>query len=422
MSDLKKRFDALIAPVIRFDVDLDIVHASGAWVTDSEGERFLDFTCGIGVTNLGHRHPDVVDAVRKQLDQLWHAGSVFRYESLALAAEGLGDVTPEGIERFFFMNSGAEAVEGAIKLARKTSGRQGVVVFRGGFHGRTMGSVSYTTSKANYRQGYHPLLPSVFVTPFPHPYLYAMTQDEAVDYCLTELHRMFRHEVTPPEIAAFLIEPVQGEGGYYPAGERFLSEIRAIADEHGILLVMDEVQTGFGRTGDWFASSAYGVRADILVLGKGIASGLPLSAVGASADLLDQWPPGSHGTTFGGNPLACAAAAATIEATRGVLPSVPGLSEHAFRRFRELQAEHPTIGDVRGMGLMIGVELTAADGTPDLHAYRHVKSHAVDNGLLILNCGPEGNIIRFIPPLITTTDELDRGIDILAQGLQSYES
>ncbi|MDH3471995.1 MAG: aminotransferase class III-fold pyridoxal phosphate-dependent enzyme [Acidimicrobiia bacterium] len=395
---------------------------NGAWLTDSEGETYLDFACGISVTNLGHNHPGVMAAVQEQLGKVWHAGGVFRYDSLVNAGEALRSVTPDTIDKFFFMNSGSEAIEASVKMARKLSGRQGVLVFRGGFHGRTMGSVTYTTSKAEYREGYHPLLPSVFVAPFPHPFSWGMTQDEAVEFSLRELDQVLRHQVTPQEVACFLVEPVQGEGGYYPAGQAFLQGLRDRADEHGILLIHDEVQTGFGRTGDWWTTNTYGVRPDIMVFGKAIANGLPLSAVGASAELMDRWPMGSHGTTFGGNPVSAAAAAATIAGLAEVIPGVPELSTHAFTRLHELQDRHPTVGDVRGLGLMIGIELVDGDGKPDPAAFSHIQKYGVENGLFILDCGPEGNIIRFIPPLIVTKDELDRGIEILASAMTDYES
>jgi 4-aminobutyrate aminotransferase len=321
------------------------------------------------------------------------------------------------------MNSGAEAVEGAVKLARKTSGRQGIIAFRGGFHGRTMGSVSYTTSKAKYRQGYHPLVGSVFIAPYPWPFRWQMDQEAATARALDELDYMFKHEVTPGEVAAFLVEPLQGEGGYYPGGAEFLRGLRERADEHGVLLIMDEVQTGFGRTGDWFTSQVYDIRPDILAMGKGIANGLPLSAFGASKELMDAWPAGSHGTTFGGNPIACAAAAATIEALEDVIPQVPKLSDHAFDRWLELHSRFRTIGDVRGLGLMIGIELVREDGiTPNEDAMVALRKYALDHDLLILPCGPDVNIIRFIPPLNVSTDELDQGIDILADGLAAYEA
>ena len=285
-----------------------------------------------------------------------------------------------------------------------------------------MGSVTYTTSKAKYRQGYHPLLPSTFVVPYPHPYGWGMTQEEANAYALRELEFKFRHEVTPGEVAAFLIEPMQGEGGYYPASKEFLDAIRAIADEHGILLIMDEVQTGFGRTGDWFTSQVYDVRPDVLVMGKAIANGLPLSAVGASKELLDKWPAGSHGTTFGGNPVSCAASAATVDGLRDVIPTVGDTSAYAFGRWTELKEAHRTIGDVRGLGLMIGIDLVNEASEPNPAAFTAIDAYAQEAGMFILNCGPEGNIIRFIPPLNVLREDLDRGIDILAEGIEKYEA
>ena len=422
MNELLKRYQEVIAPVITWDTELHIASGQGAWVTDIEGETYLDFTCGIGVSNLGHRHPTVQAAASAQLGKLWHAGGAFRYESLANAGEAIAGVAPGDIDMFFFMNSGAEAVEASVKMARKLTGRQGVVVFRGGFHGRTMGSVTYTTSKAKYREGYHPLLPSVFVTPYPRYFAWGMSHEDAVDYCISELHRLFRHEITAHEVACFLYEPVQGEGGYYPGGQRFMTELRRLADEHGILLIADEVQTGFGRTGDWFTSRIYDVQPDVITLGKAIANGLPLSAVGASSELMSRWQAGSHGTTFGGNPVSAAAAAATVEAMGTVLPDVPALSEHAFARLNELKDKHGVVGDVRGLGLMIGVELVKpGTNEPDPEAYSHIAAAALERGLLILDCGPDGNVIRFIPPLIVTTEELDRGIDILDEALGSYK-
>jgi 4-aminobutyrate aminotransferase len=422
MTDLTARFDELLAPVITYDTDVEIVGGDGVWVTDTKGRKYLDFACGISVTNLGHQHPHVKAAVLDQIDQLWHAGGAFKYSSKVRAAERLFEVTPDGIEQFLFLNSGAEAVEAAAKLARKTTGRQGIMVFRGGFHGRTMGSVSYTTSKAKYRQGYHPLLPSVFVAPFPHPFSWRMSQEDADQLALDELHRMFRHDVLPEEIAAFLIEPVQGEGGYYPASAEFLGALRAIADEHGILLMLDEVQTGFGRTGDWFAADGYGISPDVLIMGKAIANGFPLSAVGTSRERFSRWKPGSHGTTFGGNPVSCAASAATIESLRDVVPQVPSKSEHAVERLHGLAAVHPTIGDVRGRGLMIGIELVDGDGAPNPKGLDFVRDSALEQGMFILTAGPDFNIIRFIPPLVASLEEIDYGIDILDKALTEYEA
>jgi len=422
LSDFSTRFNDVLAPVIAYNTDVEIVSGDGVWVTDAAGKRYLDFACGISVTNVGHQHPGVKAAVLEQIDRLWHAGGSFKYESKIRAAEALREVTPDGIDQFLFMNSGAEAVEAAVKMARKTTGRQGVIVFRGGFHGRTMGAVSYTTSKAKYRQGYHPILPSVFVTPFPHPYRWGMTQDGADQMALAELERLFHHEIEPEEVAAFLVEPVQGEGGYYPASSVFLGALRDLADRHGILLILDEVQTGFGRVGAWFAGDLLGARPDVLVMGKAIANGFPLSAVGASTERFALWKPGSHGSTMGGNPIACAAAAATISALEDIIPTVPSLADHAMTRFREIAGHRSTVGEVRGLGLMIGIELSHDDGTPDPEAMAHVKTQALEEGMFILTCGPDANVIRFIPPLIVTPEELDTGIDILDRALASYEA
>ncbi|MEX1207821.1 MAG: aminotransferase class III-fold pyridoxal phosphate-dependent enzyme [Acidimicrobiia bacterium] len=422
MNSLVQRHEKVYAPVITWDSDLEIVSGEGAWVTDVEGEKYLDFACGISVVNSGHNHPAVVAAAKDQLDKVWHAGGAFRYDSLVTAAEKVLEITPPSIDRLFFMNSGAEAVEAGIKLARKTTGRQGVMVFRGGFHGRTMGSVTYTTSKAKYREGYHPLVPSVFVTPFPHPFGWGMTEDEATDYAIRELDMKFAHEVTPKEVAALLIEPVQGEGGYYPAPVRFMKHLAELAKEHGILLVFDEIQTGFGRTAKWFASEHFGVEPDVLLMGKAIANGLPLSAIGARSEIFEKWTPGSHGTTFGGNPVACAAAAANMDVLAGLIPNTPALSEHAFARFNEMKNRHRTIGNVRGLGLMIGVELVKpGTNTPDPDAFPFLAKHTREHGLLILDCGPNGNVIRFIPPLCVTAAELDQGLDIIDAALTAYE-
>ncbi len=421
MTDLQNRFKEIIAPVIQFDYQIEIVEGKGSWVTAADGRQYLDFACGIATTNMGHRPDSVVAAAQDQLNKLWHAGGSFLYEPIVAAAENIIEIAPDGIDKVLFMNSGAEAVEASVKLARKVSGRQGIMTFRGGFHGRTMGSVTYTTSKAKYRQGYHPLVPSVFVTPFPHPFRWGMSQEEANAYALRELEFKFKHEVTPGEIAAFLVEPLQGEGGYYPASHEFIHALRAIADEHGILMILDEVQTGFGRTGDWFTSQVYDVRPDILVMGKAIANGLPLSAVGASAQVFDAFPAGSHGTTFGGNPVSCAASAANVDALRKVIPGVNRLSEHAFSRWNEIKDRHRMVGDVRGLGLMIGIELVTEGNEPDIDAFGAIGQYALDAGMFILNCSPDGNVIRFIPPLNVSDEDLDRGIDILDDAIAKYE-
>lgn len=423
MTDLLGRHRRVLADVISWSTDIVAVSAKGLWVTDDRGRRYADFACGTAVTNLGHNHLRVVAAARAQLDELVHSGCIFRYESVVKAAEGLRRVTPEGIEKFMFSNSGAEAVEAAVKLAKYVTGRQGVVAFRGGFHGRTMGSVAYTTSNVKYRRHYHPLLPSVFIAPFPHPYRWGTDEDSATELALDELERMFAHQIHPEEVACLLVEPVQGEGGYYPAPSGFLHALRAVADRYGMLLVFDEVQTGFGRTASWFAADHYPVDPDVLVMGKAIANGLPLSAVGAPAALMDRWAAGAHGTTFGGNPVSCAAAVATMEVMDGLLGRAGELSARAFERFRKAQESHPLIGDVRGLGLMIGVELVAdrQSRRPDKEAMDFVSAYGRDHELVVIGCGPEGNVIRFIPPLVTTDEELDRAIDTIEEALAAYQ-
>ena len=424
MNDLVARHNDLIAPVIAFDTDIHAVSAEGIWITDIDGRKWADFACGTAVTNLGHNHPAVVEAAHAQIDKMIHSGCIVRYDSVVDIAERLRAVTPPAIEKFAFANSGAEAAEATVKLAKHITGRQGVITFRGAFHGRTMGSVAYTTSNAKYRDGYHPVLGSVFVAPYPHPYRWGMSKDQAVELSLNELRLMFKHIVTPKNIAAFLVEPVQGEGGYYPAPPAFLDALRSLADEHGIKLIYDEVQSGFGRTAEWFAADHYDAKPDIMAMGKGIANGLPLSAYGASRKTIDAWPVGAHGTTFGGNPVSTAAAVAVVDTMDGLLPHARDLSKHSFERLDDMAERHPTIGDVRGLGLMIGAEFVSdrENRTPDAEAFRHVRAYAAERDLIIISCGPDGNILRFIPPLVTTREELDWALDLVDEGLTSWET
>lgn len=424
MSDHLDRHSNIIAPVIAFDTPIVADHAEGIWITDVEGNRWADFACGTAVTNLGHNHPAVVAAAHAQIDKLMHSGCIVHYDPLVNAAEKLAAVAPVGIEKFGYANSGAEAVEAAVKLARYTTGRQGVITFRGAFHGRTMGSVSYTTSNAKYRNGYHPILGSTFVVPFPHPYRWGVSEEEAVQRSLDELRLLFKHVVTPDNIGAMLIEPMQGEGGYYPAPPAFMETLRRICDDTGIKLVFDEVQTGFGRTAEWFATDHYEVEPDIIALGKGIANGLPLSAYGASTEMIDSWPVGAHGTTFGGNPVSCAASVAVLDTMGDLLPHARDLSKRAFERFEDIADRHATIGDVRGLGLMIGVELVADRDTREQspEAFKAVQEYCFDRELVIIECGPDGNVIRFIPSLVTTADELDWAIGLIEEGLTAWES
>ena len=317
---------------------------------------------------------------------------------------------------FFFSNSGAEAVEGAIKLARLYTGRQGIISFTGGFHGRTMGALSLSTSTGRYRKGYHPLLPSIFRAPYPYCYrCFLSHKPETCSMgCLEYLKRMFRHEIDPDEVAAIIIEPVLGEGGYVVPPKDYLKELRKLCTQHGILLIADEVQTGFGRTGKWFASEHFEVVPDIMAVAKGIASGFPLSAVISTKDIMSKWPPGAHGTTFGGNPVSCAAAIATIETIEEekLLERATSVGRYALERLKVMQGKYPAIGDVRGLGLMIGVEFVKADGSPDGEMCKMVCQRCEEDGLIIIECGIDKNIIRLMPPLITTREEMERALNI----------
>ena len=394
----------------------------GCYLFDQDGTRYLDFTSGIGVTNTGHCHPRVVEAVQKQAGLLLHGqvNIVLHPRMLELIEELTSIVAPE-LDGFFFSNSGAEAVEGAVKLARTATARPNVIVFQGSFHGRTVGTMSLTTSKTIYRAGYQPLMPGVFVTPFPYAYRYGWPSEQTVEWCLEELRYILQTQTAPEETAALLLEPVLGEGGYVVPPSGFLEGLRRICDEHGILLIMDEVQSGFGRTGRWFAHEHFGVTPDIMIVAKGLASGLPLSGVIAPMELMDRWKPGSHGGTFGGNPLACAAAIETIRVIReeGLLENAQARGEHLTSGLRHLQERYELIGDVRGLGLMIGAEFTDPEGKPDGVISKAVVASCLEQGLLLLTCGPWDNTVRFIPPLVVSEGQIDEALGVFEHGLAS---
>jgi 4-aminobutyrate aminotransferase len=416
-----ERSRQVVADTFGFATTLEAVRAEGPWVYAADGRRYLDCASGTATTNLGHNHPRVVAAAREQMDRMVHAGGIFRYESMVALGERLAEITPGRIGTFFFLNGGSEAVEGAVKLARHVSGRHGVVAFRGGFHGRTLGSTSYTSSKAFYRARYAPFVGGVHISPFPTPFRWETTLDEAADQALRALDELHRHDLPGNETACYLVEPVQGEGGYHPAGARFLEGLRERADRHGALLIFDEVQTGFARTGEWFAAQTYGVDPDVIAVAKALANGFPVSAIGAAPDVMARWPTGAHGSTFGGNPIACAAGCAAIDAIgeEGLRARARALGDRATARFRTLAEVVPHVGDVRGPGLMIGVEL--AD--PDTRRPRRDLARATldyareEEGVVMIECGPDGNVIRFIPPLVVTDDELDLAAGALERGI-----
>jgi 4-aminobutyrate aminotransferase len=335
----------------------------------------------------------------------------------------LAEITPGGLDVTFLANSGAEAVEGGLKLAKYVTGRPIVVAFQGGFHGRTLGAVSVTTSKVHYREGYEPLAASTYFAPFPHPYRCPLghAPEHCVDQCLAFLKLQFERVIDPHQVAAILIEPVQGEGGYIPADFRFLRELRAICDQYGIMLIFDEVQTGFGRTGKWWGGEHSGVVPDIQVMAKGIASGFPLSAVSSRREIMEQWSVGAHGSTFGGNPVSCAAACATIDVIRdeGLIENAARMGERLRDSLRALQVDQPMIGEVRGLGLMTAAEFVHEDGSPNGEAAEAVRAHALEQGLLLLTCGLRDHVVRFIPALNIDQADLDRGFEIFAGAVRA---
>lgn len=419
-SHLKKAKKFLTSALV-FHTPLKALSTHGLYVEASDGKTYMDLASGLAATNIGHAHPEVVKAVTEQAQNLTHSGCIFHYDSILNLAEKLASITPEGIDKFFFSNSGAEAVEGAIKLARHTTGRQGIIAFQGGFHGRTFGAMTLTTSSAKYTKGYHPLLPSVYHTPYPYCYRcpFGTTPKKCSLQCFTSLETMLTREIIPEEVACMIIEPVLGEGGYCPAPKDFLLRLRELCTEHGILLIFDEVQSGFGRTGEWFAAEGYGITPDILTMAKGIASGMPLSAVGASKKIMSRWPPGAHGTTFGGNPISCAASIATINVIENedLLQNAQKLGRAALRELRKIARSHSSIGDVRGMGLMIGVEFIAEDGSADRACLEKVMERCLNKGLIIIDCGVNKNVARLIPPLNITKGELMLAIEIFKEAL-----
>ena len=406
---------------------LAVARGEGAVIEDVDGNRFLDFTAGIAVCTTGHCHPRVVAAVKNQAERLIHmSGTDFYYAPLRDVSRKLAEIAPgNGPKRVFLTNSGTESIEAAFKLARWHTGRKRVIAFIGAFHGRTMGALSLTASKTIQRRGFGPLIPGVTHVPFPNPYRPgAGNSPESCARAVIEHieQTLFARTVPPEEVAAIFVEPIQGEGGYIVPPPDFHRNLKALAEEHGILYVADEVQTGMGRTGRMFAMEHFGVEPDILCLAKGIASGLPLGAVIASEQIMD-WPPGAHASTFGGNPLSCAAALETIALLEeGLIENAARVGRHLIERLREVQQRHRLIGDVRGMGLMVGIELVR-DRVSKAPAHKErdaVIEACFRRGLLLLGCGD--NTIRFSPPLLIDTDHVDTAAAILDEALTEVEN
>jgi len=410
-----------LSPVWTHGTDIIASRAEGAYVYDLDGRAYLDFTCGIGVTNTGHCHPKVVAAIREQAGLLLHGqANIILHQPMLELVRSLMPIVPPSIDGFFFSNSGAEAVEGAIKLARHATGRSNVIVFQGSFHGRTSSTMALTTSKTIYRAGYQPLPSGVFVAPYPYAYRYGWSEEQTTQWCLDELEFLLLSQSAPQETAAILIEPVLGEGGYVVPPKAYLDGLRQLCDRHGILLIADEIQSGFGRTGRWFALEHFDLRPDIMTVAKGLGSGLPISGVFSRLELMQKWAPGSHGGTFGGNAVAAAGAVATIAAMRDehMLENAQMRGEQLMAGLKVLQAQYPVIGDVRGLGLMIGTEFRDAGRKPDKKTAKSVAKACHERGLMLLTCGPWDNVIRWIPPLIVSAAQIDEGLNIFEAALK----
>src|SRR6187551_713877 len=411
-----------LTPVLGRYFERNWSHGEGHRLYDTDGRAYLDFANGIAVTALGHAHPRVTAAIHAQVDMLVGPINAIGFTApISDLAEALAATFPDPLDSVMFLNSGSEAIDGALKMARRVTGRPGIIAFRGGFHGRTFGATSVTTSNLNYRTGYEPLLPGVYFAPFPTPHPEFGSDEEAASAAaLAILQSLLSTVVAPSMVGAILIEPVLGEGGYVPAPASFLQALRALTVEHGILLIADEVQSGYGRTGAMWAFEHAGIVPDIVCVAKAIANGLPLSAIVSSRSLQERWGRGAHGSTFGGNPVACAAGIAVLEVIRE-----ERLVENAAERGAELSAglakiaaEDDRIGDIRGPGLMVGVEFTdRATGTPDGALPDQLMAACADNGLLVLSCGQVHETIRWIPPIDVTAGEIAEAVEIFGETL-----
>ncbi len=406
---------AQLSPVLKQATPVIAARGEGALLFDEDERRYLDFTAGIGVTSTGHCHPRVVQAAQEQVGRMIHAQyTTVMHRPLLTLADRLGEVLPTGLSRLFFANSGSEAVEASLRLVRQATERPNIVVFHGGFHGRTIGAASLTSSSTKYRSGFAPMMAGVTISPFPDPHHYGWSQEEATRFALDQLDYTLATISSPQDTAAFLVEPVLGEGGYVPASAEFFAGLRERADEHGILLVLDEVQAGYGRTGRFWGHQHFEAHPDVVITAKGLASGFPLSAIAASEELMAKAWPGSQGGTYGANAVACAAALATLDVI-----TEEGLVANAEQRGAQLRAgleasvaKHSPHSNVRGLGLMQGVEFRDENGKPDPAAALAAQQSAYKHGLLLLTCGAYGQVVRFIPALVVDEALVDEALQV----------
>jgi len=410
----------LLSPIWTHLTTIQPERAEGIYLYDADGTRYTDFTSGIGVTNTGHCHPQVVQAIRSQAEKLIFGQMNIVIPPVTVAlAEALNEITPTSIDRFFFSNSGAEAVEASVKLARHATGKRNIIVFQGSFHGRTAQTMAMTTSKYIYRHNYQPLPSGVFVAPYPYSYFYGWDEETTTEFCMNQLDLLIHGQTKPEDTAAVIIEPVLGEGGYVPAPAGFLQELRTFCNDNDILLITDEVQSGFGRTGKFFAFEHAGIEPDIIVMAKGLGSGLPISGIASTSELMEKWVPGSHGGTYGGgSTISTAAALATVNLLKDekLVENAAKLGNRLLDLLRESQDQFPVIGDVRGLGLMAATEFTKDEG-PDKDTAKAVQNSCLKRNLLLLTCGTYENVIRWIPPLVVTEDQVEDSVSLFRDSL-----
>jgi 4-aminobutyrate aminotransferase len=416
--------DTYVNPVLARTARIVAEKAKGSYIYDMNGDAYLDFATGIAVNNIGHCHPKVVEAVQKQAAELMHTSVTTYHKRYIELAKKLVEITPKTLDSVFLANSGAEAVEGAIKMARYVTGRPAIINFKGSFHGRTLMTTALTTSKLYYREKYEPLPTSIFTLPFPYAHRsnHRTNPEALVNECIEQFDVLFNQFVSPEQVAAILVEPIQGEGGYVIPPFNFFERLRKIADKHGILLIIDEVQTGFARTGKMFAIEYAGIEPDIMLMAKGIAGGMPLSAFISRKELTSKWKPGRHGSTFGGNPVSCAAALASIEVIESerLADRAAAQGKRMLNRLSKLTS-HKNVADVRGLGLMIGIEFEDEQGQPEHDVCERVANLCIQNKLLVLTCGTHGHVLRLIPPLNMSDEEADKGMDILEKAIASVK-
>lgn len=423
--DLAALADGHLTPVLGRYFERSWSHGIGHRLYDTAGKAYLDFANGIAVTALGHAHPAVTAAIHAQVDKLiGPTGAIGYSEPVVRLVDRLAATLPDPIDSIFLLNSGSEAIDGAMKLVRRVTGRPAIIAFAGAFHGRTYGATSMTSSSPNYRRGYDPMVPSIYFAPFPQVWRdFDGDEDRASEAALDHLRTMLTSIAPASSVAAIFVEPVLGEGGYVPGPVAFLRGLREICDEHGILLVADEIQTGYGRSGKMWAFEHAGIVPDVVCIAKAIANGLPLSAIATSRALQERWGRGAHGSTYGGNPVACAAALAVLETieAEGLVANAAARGAELTAGLNRLKAEDERIGDVRGPGLMIGVEFVSDRTTKvaDGAIVDQLVAKAADLGLLVLSCGAQHQVIRWIPPIDATRAEIAEGLEIFGEALRT---